>query len=288
MRTRSPRFVARTILSVAFLFGLAAAHAHAAIVDPLANGPAVIDSTDAKPENPFTISDLTDDNQTAAPQSTVQIADPPTNNQPPSGNAATQPQPALTPAAPPAAFPGPVPPANSGAARGSAPESLPDPCSFAPNKPFNQLGININPPDGKLPSDLAGACWQQINTQSDPCSDRRCWPILLYQWDANALCYHPLYFEETNLERYGYGCGCCCCCGLGNCVQPFVSGAHFFGTLPILPYCIAHECPGDCVYTLGHYRPGSCPPWQCYRPPIDLVAGAAEAGFWIGMAAAFP
>jgi hypothetical protein len=275
MRTHIP--VARTILSVAML--LLVPHCRAAIVDPLGDGPTVVDSSNTKPANPFTISDSASTKENRTSQLTVRTTQFLVSDVPPSANDAVQPLP----------LPAQQPPQPAGVSpTGSPAAALPDPCSFAPHKPLSQLGINIAAPEGKLPSDLAGSCWEQINAQSDPCCDRRCWPILLYEWDATSLCYNPLYFEEINLERYGYGCGCCCCCGLGNCVQPFVSGAHFFGTLPILPYCMAHECPGDCVYTLGHYRPGSCPPWQCYRPPIDPVAGAAEAGFWIGMCAAFP
>jgi hypothetical protein len=52
--------------------------------------------------------------------------------------------------------------------------------------------------------------------------------------------YHnPLYFEDANLERCGIDRGC------GS--QSFLSAAHFFGTLPILPYKIGSQGPCDCV-----------------------------------------
>ncbi|MCY2966255.1 MAG: hypothetical protein NT069_21925 [Planctomycetota bacterium] len=40
-------------------------------------------------------------------------------------------------------------------------------------------------------------------------------------------CYKPLYFEDANLERYGYS--------RGGCLQPIVSGVHFFGSVGLAP-----------------------------------------------------
>jgi hypothetical protein len=94
------------------------------------------------------------------------------------------------------------------------------------------------------------------------------------------MAHRPLYFEEINLERYGYGCH--------DCLQPFASAAHFFATVPALPYCIGANCPGECQYTLGHYRPGSCPPWRCHRPPVSALGALAEGGVWTGMVFLIP
>jgi hypothetical protein len=166
---------------------------------------------------------------------------------------------------------------------------LKDPCAAAQFKPLCELGINISQPTGQMPTDFATPCWEQIN--SGPNGLCRCWPTLTYQWDATCLCYQPLYFEEINAERYGYVCdnccGCCCCCP-GNCAQSAASAAHFFGTIPCLPYCVAAECPTECVYTLGHYRPGSCPPWRWHWPPCDPFAAATCAGVYTGLVFAIP
>jgi hypothetical protein len=157
-----------------------------------------------------------------------------------------------------------------------SPETLPvpgtpnDPCGLVVEKPLSELGINIAIPAGDLPTDHGAVCLASLNTPVV-----RSFPTYYYQWDATCLCHRPLYFEEINLERYGYGCGCC--------LQPLASAAHFFGTVPALPYCMAAECPHECVYTLGHYRPGSCPPWRCHWPPADPLAAAAEGGVWTGM-----
>jgi hypothetical protein len=160
------------------------------------------------------------------------------------------------------------PPAEPSAAAG-------DPCAAAVEKPMSALGIYIGLPTGDLPADHAAGCWESINQSGAASAAARSWPGLVYQWDATSLCHRPLYFEEINLERHGYGC-----CA---CLQPIASAAHFFGTVPALPYCMAAECPCECVYTLGHYRPGSCPPWRCHWPPCDPLAAAAEGGVLTGM-----
>jgi hypothetical protein len=63
-----------------------------------------------------------------------------------------------------------------------------------------------------------------------------------------------------------------------------VSAGHFFTTVPALPYKMAVDCPGECDYTLGHYRPGSCPPRQfhcCSR--VSGLGAFSEAGVLTGM-----
>ncbi len=150
-----------------------------------------------------------------------------------------------------------------------------DPCAAAAEKPLGALTINIQMPDGELPRDFATACWEEIETQAGPFAGARAWPLFTYQWNATCFCHRPLYFEEINLERYGYGCH--------PCLQPAASAAHFFATVPALPYCMAAECPGECIYTLRHYRPGSCPPWRHHYPPRDGLAALTEGGVWTGL-----
>ena len=190
--------------------------------------------------------------------------------------------------------------AEPAAPAGSEPQTLPapagaaaapkDPCGAVPNKPLNQLGIGIAEPDGKLPTNLAAPCWQEINQQGGTAA-ARCWPVASYNWDATCFYHNPLYFEEVNLERYGYQCGdrsCCCTCCRECCLQPAASAAHFYGSVLALPYCMCAECPGDCVYTLGHYRPGNCNPWRWHWPPFDPLAAAAAGGIWTGLIFAIP
>ncbi len=108
----------------------------------------------------------------------------------------------------------------------------------------------------------------------------RCWCQTTYLWKASALCHKPLYFEEEQLERYGHSCR--------PCFQPFVSGAHFFCTLPVLPYCMGVEPPMECVYALGHYRPGSCAPYMINPVPLSCRGALFQAGAVTGAAAAIP
>ncbi len=181
------------------------------------------------------------------------------------------------------------PPNEAGAANGTygvpgvpdgKSQATTDPCAGAADKPLSELGINIVLPGGLLPKDYAALCWAERNAMGGPFAAMRCWPVLPYFWDAPCLCYRPLYFEEINLERHGYGC-----CA---CIQPAVSAAHFFGTIPALPYCMAEHCPCECEYTLGHYRPGSCPPWRYHWPSCRPIAAAAEAGVLTGLIIAIP
>lgn len=172
--------------------------------------------------------------------------------------------------------------------KGSA-VTLQDPCSAARFKPLGELGIGIGQPNGPSPTDFATPCWDQINSSGPYVG--RCWPTFTYQWDSTCLCYQPLYFEEVNAERYGYICNdyCGCCCSPQNCLQSACSAAHFFGTVPCLPYCLVAECPTECVYTLGHYRPGTCGvPWQRNYPSCKPVAAAGTAGIYTGLIFAIP
>lgn len=144
-------------------------------------------------------------------------------------------------------------------------------------QPMNQLGVDIGLPAGKLPT-AAGPprCHFRAFAGNLP----RPWPTQIYHWEAAATRHQPLYFEEINAERYGYSC---------NWVaQPFVSAAHFFGTIPALPYLKATNCPSECQYTLGHYRPGSCPPYRFHCWPVDCLGAAAEVGTFAWLVLVLP
>jgi hypothetical protein len=100
----------------------------------------------------------------------------------------------------------------------------------------------------------------------------------LFTWKASATCHKPLYFEDVQLERYGHS--------WNPVLQPFVSGAHFFVSVPLLPYKMGLRPPHECVYTLGYYRPGNCAPYMFEPIPLSLRAavfegfGAAAFAFW--------
>ncbi|MEO1992196.1 MAG: hypothetical protein ABGW78_09720 [Pirellulales bacterium] len=101
-----------------------------------------------------------------------------------------------------------------------------------------------------------------------------------FNWTAAGYCHKPLYFEDWNLERYGHS--------HGRLADPFVSAAHFFVTLPVLPYKMGVELPWECIYPLGYYRPGSCAPWTCPAVPISARGFAVEAATVTGLVFLLP
>lgn len=109
----------------------------------------------------------------------------------------------------------------------------------------------------------------------------RQWSELTYTWKASALCHKPLYFEQVRLERYGHSWG-------ERFAQPVMSGVHFFGTLPVLPYKMGVDVPNECIYALGYYRPGNCAPYMVDPVPLSLRGALFQAGAVTGTAAAIP
>jgi hypothetical protein len=135
------------------------------------------------------------------------------------------------------------------------------------------LNINITGTEGK---DYPFECSIDDGTQHPG----RCWQQTTYLWKASAMCHKPLYFEDVQLERYGHS--------WSPCFQPFISGAHFFCELPVLPYCMGVEPPCECIYALGYYRPGSCAPYMWNPIPLSPRGGLIEAGAVVGTAAILP
>ena len=127
---------------------------------------------------------------------------------------------------------------------------------------------------------IAGEDYPYECTFGDEAHEGRSWPEITYTWKASALCHKPLYFEQAQLERYGHD--------WGPYMQPLMSGAHFFGTLPILPYKMGIESPCECIYALGHYRPGSCAPYNIGGFPFTWRAAAYQAGFVTGLSFVIP
>jgi hypothetical protein len=134
-------------------------------------------------------------------------------------------------------------------------------------RPITAVNTNIGVKTGgnERPEDVAAVCHP---AQHEPLYTMtgRPWSPVCYFWKAPVLAYGPLYFEETNLERYGYSEKYL------RGVQPLVSSAHFFGTVAATPYLLLAEPPCECVYTLGEYRPGSCVPFQWNYPYFSPCA----------------
>ena len=144
--------------------------------------------------------------------------------------------------------------------------------------PMQQLTVRIDQPKGKLPQNAYARCVSHSLS-----GDRRLdggWMQYDYHWAATGMCHRPLYFEEINAERFGYT--------PSYALQPFISGIRFFTSIPALPYKMALDCPRDCTYTLGHYRPGSCNPYRWNRLPLRIGAATVEVGFIAGMILLIP
>ena len=78
---------------------------------------------------------------------------------------------------------------------------------------------------------------------------------------ANVL-YHPLYFEQVGLERYGHH--------LGNLFQPFVAHGEFFFDIIALPYSMGKSCPWEWHSDVGYAKPGDIVlPFRIYLPVWD-------------------
>jgi len=142
---------------------------------------------------------------------------------------------------------------------------------------FHTIGIDISvkgdaPPDCPLPEE---AIFPNYTVDVY----HRNWACLTYTWKASAVCHKPLYFEEMSVERYGHSWGI---------AQPLVSGAHFFGSLALLPYQMGVHPPGECIYPLGYYRPGSCAPKIWYQAPLSLRGALAQGGVVTGLVFLLP
>lgn len=134
------------------------------------------------------------------------------------------------------------------------------------DRPIASLRTAILPAPGMLPQNLAV---QRFSGES-PAFTCRPWESLLYNWDAPDLCYGALRYEEVNLERLGYT--------YHPLLQPGISAAHFVGSTLALPYSLALHPPSECIYPLGHYRPGSPAPYQWHWPENSLKAHGFQCG----------
>lgn len=138
-------------------------------------------------------------------------------------------------------------------------------------RPLTEVSLSLDEPQGLLPTDCPLFEDHYLG---------RSWPELVFHWKASSLCHKPLYFEEVALERYGHS--------HGPVVQPFISGAHFFANILTLPYQMGLNSPGECVYPLGYYRPGSCAPKLLYPVPISLRGALYEGGVATGLVFLLP
>ncbi len=106
-----------------------------------------------------------------------------------------------------------------------------------------------------------------------------------FRFAAPAVYSRPLYFEQANLERYGHHVALC---ERDNLSQSALSAAHFFATVPALPYKMGTTRPDECSYVLGVYRPGSCNPHQLLRPELSVSGLTWEGAIATGLVFMIP
>lgn len=166
--------------------------------------------------------------------------------------------------------------------------------------PLGQLkaSIQYTPPESepfteseRLRLDQAAPLLARYGSHPVPLGESRPWMLSSVEWEAPATRHLPLLFEEPNLERQGYLFSYRCgdqTGHVGECLQPFVSAAHFFGRVPLIPYMCGLDDPWVPVYTLGVDRPGSPLPYRRHYLPLDLKAALYEAGAVVGCLYIFP
>lgn len=91
---------------------------------------------------------------------------------------------------------------------------------------------------------------------------------------AGDFCYQPLFFEQKNLERYGRSHGV---------IQPVLSGARFFVTIPALPYLASVNHPWTCYDWQYPYPAGFPAPRIRELPRPSAAGGLVQTGIVIGM-----
>ncbi len=149
-----------------------------------------------------------------------------------------------------------------------------DPCSAVGLTPINQITHDISAPGSTFPKECP------LFDGEAPDRLTHGWAPITFTWKASALCHKPAYFEQVHLEQYGHSCG--------PYLQPVISGAHFFLTVPVLPYKMGLYPPNECIYSLGYYRAGSCAPYMIDPLPISVRAALFEAAAWTGAALVIP
>ena len=149
-----------------------------------------------------------------------------------------------------------------------------EPCSDQSTlmKSIREISHDIRPAFTELPD--------ECSIDSQPFIGRH-FSQSCFMWKASAVSTQAAYFEDVQLERYGHT-------KVGPALQPIVSGARFFATIPILPYKMGVTPPNECVYTLGHVRAGNYAPYMREPFPVSPRGALFQAGAVTGAVFALP
>ena len=117
---------------------------------------------------------------------------------------------------------------------------------------------------------------KEINIPFNPKPyEERSFPQIRLAWEASNFCYHPLYFSDPALERYGHA--------HHPLIQPLASLGRFGTQALFLPYQMAITPPCSYESPLGYYRPGECAPKLHYQVPLNAEAAVVEAAVVTGL-----
>jgi hypothetical protein len=152
---------------------------------------------------------------------------------------------------------------------------------------ISEIGTRITPPteverEGEqpyLPEDRATEYFSQFEPYFYRSEGYRPWDAYAAMRITQAFCHRPLYFEEINVERFGRSAGI---------LQPAVSAARFFATVPTLPYRMAIDHPAVCQVDPSPYPPGAPAPRHRQAPPFRIRAALVQAVAVVGIIAIFP
>jgi hypothetical protein len=96
----------------------------------------------------------------------------------------------------------------------------------------------------------------------------RRWAPLSEMVEPPYVCYHRLYFEQINSERYGWDLGL---------AHPLISAGIFFWDVAWLPYHAFTEPFRRYECNTGYFLPGDPVPLLLYPPELSLTGALAEA-----------
>jgi hypothetical protein len=105
--------------------------------------------------------------------------------------------------------------------------------------------------------------------------NERSFPSVVMAWEPSNYFFHPLYFSDPALERYGHA--------HHPVIQPIASIARFGTQFIFLPYQMVIDPPFSQSSPLGWYRPGDVAPKLIYQVPLNAQAAVVEAGAIAGL-----
>jgi hypothetical protein len=143
------------------------------------------------------------------------------------------------------------------------------------DRPLSEVRAELLPASGPTPDDLASEVFGSLQGAELLADQPRPWAASAFYWQASWLAHYPLCFEQKMLERYGYSY-----CPL---LQPAISGAHFFATIPIIPYKKGLDPHHRFIYELGFAPPAGNSPFLRPRIPLNARGAAYEAGAVTGL-----